>query len=288
MIYRLLAINIDGTLLRSNGRLQPSTREAIDFVQKKGVYVTLVTSRHFQTAKKLAKALKINNILITHSGAFISDKIDRSLYENRISEEKTFNLVQVLETFDCNVRIVHERFSLGNRKKVSSNIVGKTLLSPTDPLFYPVQFVDSLGENLRDEPLAAPKIEVYFSNKDSCTEAEKVLSDAFEGIVTRTKSGNVLEVTAKGVSKGNGLRVLGQHLKIAPEEMVAIGDSDDDKEMIEMAGLGVAMGNAPYEVKKAADWITRNNDDQGVSYMIKEHFRMQHRIEFLDKLKVDR
>ncbi|PLR67479.1 Cof-type HAD-IIB family hydrolase [Bacillus sp. UMB0893] len=288
MIYRLLALNIDGTLLRSNGRLQPSTREAIDFVQKKGVYVTLVTSRHFQTAKKLAKALKINNILITHSGAFISDKVDRSLYENRISEEKTFNLVQVLETFDCNVRIVHERFSLGNRKKVSSNIVGKTLLSPTDPLFYPVQFVDSLGENLRDEPLAAPKIEVYFSGKDLCTEAEKVLSDAFEGIVTRLKSGNVLEITAKGVSKGNGLRWLGQHLKVAPEEMVAIGDSDDDKEMIEMAGLGVAMGNAPFEVKKAADWITRNNDDQGVSYMIKEHFRMQQRIEFLDKLKVDR
>ncbi|WP_191562443.1 Cof-type HAD-IIB family hydrolase [Metabacillus idriensis] len=288
MIYRLLALNIDGTLLRSNGRLQPSTREAIDFVQKKGVYVTLVTSRHFQTAKKLAKALKINNILITHSGAFISDKVDRSLYENRISEEKTFNLVQVLETFDCNVRIVHERFSLGNRKKVSSNIVGKTLLSPTDPLFYPVQFVDSLGENLRDEPLAAPKIEVYFSGKDLCTEAEKVLSDAFEGIVTRSKSGNVLEITAKGVSKGNGLRWLGQYLKVAPEEMVAIGDSDDDKEMIEMAGLGVAMGNAPFEVKKAADWITRNNDDQGVSYMIKEHFRMQQRIEFLDKLKVDR
>jgi len=288
VIYRLLALNIDGTLLRSNGRLQPSTREAIDYVQKKGVYVTLVTSRHFQTAKKLAKALKINNILITHSGAFISDKVDRSLYENRISEEKTFNLVQVLETFDCNVRIVHERFSLGNRKKVSSNIVGKTLLSPTDPLFYPVQFVDSLGENLRDDPLAAPKIEVYFSDKDLCMEAEKVLFDAFEGIVTRTKSGNALEITAKGVSKGNGLRLLGQHLKIAPDEMVAIGDSDDDKEMIEMAGLGVAMGNAPYEVKKAANWITRNNDDQGVSYMIKEHFRMQHRIEFLDKLKVDR
>ncbi|TDL80789.1 Cof-type HAD-IIB family hydrolase [Peribacillus frigoritolerans] len=288
MIYRLLALNIDGTLLRSNGRLQPSTREAIHYVQKKGVYVTLVTSRHFQTAKKLAKALKINNILITHSGAFISDKVDRSFYENRISEEKTFNLVQVLETFDCNVRIVHERFSLGNRKKVSSNIVGKTLLSPTDPLFYPVQFVDSLGENLRDEPLSAPKIEVYFSEEHECQEVEKVLSDAFVGITIRVKNPTVLEITAKGVSKENGLRLLGQHLNIMPEEMVAIGDADDDKEMIEMAGLGVAMGNAPNHVKKAADWITRNNDDQGVSYMVKEHFRKQHRIEFLDKLKVDR
>lgn len=288
MIYRLLALNIDGTLLRSNGRLEPSTREAVQYVQNKGVYVTLVTSRHFQMAKKLAKALKINNLLVTHSGAFVSDKVDRSLYENRISEEKTFNLVQVLETFDCNVRIVHERFSLGNRKKVSSSILGKTLLSPKDPLFYPVQFVESLGENLRDEPLAAPKLDVYFSEPESCLEAENLLANAFEGITVRVKNPSMLEITAKGVSKENGLRLLGQHLGIAQEEMVAIGDAEDDMNMIELAGLGVAMGNAPHAVKKAADWITRSNDDQGVAYMVKEHFRKQHRIEFLDKLKVDR
>ncbi|MGP1910584.1 Cof-type HAD-IIB family hydrolase [Metabacillus sp. JX24] len=288
MIYRLLALNIDGTLLRSNGRLEPSTREAVQYVQNKGVYVTLVTSRHFQMAKKLAKALKINNLLVTHSGAFVSDKVDRSLYENRISEEKTFNLVQVLETFDCNVRIVHERFSLGNRKKVSSSILGKTLLSPKDPLFYPVQFVESLGENLRDEPLAAPKLDVYFSETESCLEAENLLANAFEGITVRVKNPSMLEITAKGVSKENGLRLIGQHLGIAQEEMVAIGDAGDDMNMIELAGLGVAMGNAPHSVKKAADWITRSNDDQGVAYMVKEHFRKQHRIEFLDKLKVDR
>ncbi|KEZ47353.1 Cof-type HAD-IIB family hydrolase [Metabacillus indicus] len=288
MIYRLLALNIDGTLLRSNGRLEPSTREAVQYVQNKGVYVTLVTSRHFQMAKKLAKVLKINNLLVTHSGAFVSDKVDRSLYENRISEEKTFNLVQVLETFDCNVRIVHERFSLGNRKKVSSSILGKTLLSPKDPLFYPVQFVESLGENLRDEPLAAPKLDVYFSEAESCLEAENVLTNAFEGITVKVKNPSMLEITAKGVSKENGLRLLGQHLGIAQEEMVAIGDAEDDMNMIELAGLGVAMGNAPNAVKKAADWITRSNDDQGVAYMVKEHFRKQHRIEFLDKLKVDR
>ncbi|KEZ47052.1 Cof-type HAD-IIB family hydrolase [Metabacillus indicus] len=288
MIYRLLALNIDGTLLRSNGRLEPSTREAVQYVQNKGVYVTLVTSRHFQMAKKLAKVLKINNLLVTHSGAFVSDKVDRSLYENRISEEKTFNLVQVLETFDCNVRIVHERFSLGNRKKVSSSILGKTLLSPKDPLFYPVQFVESLGENLRDEPLAAPKLDVYFSEAESCLEAENVLTNAFEGITVKVKNPSMLEITAKGVSKENGLRLLGQHLGIAQEEMVAIGDAEDDINMIELAGLGVAMGNAPNAVKKAADWITRSNDDQGVAYMVKEHFRKQHRIEFLDKLKVDR
>ncbi len=68
MIYRMLALNIDGTLLQSNGRLHKSTKEAIEYVQQKGIYVTLVTSRSFPSAKKVAKALKINSLLVTHRG----------------------------------------------------------------------------------------------------------------------------------------------------------------------------------------------------------------------------
>ena len=72
MIYRLLALNIDGTLLQTNGKIHKSTREAIEYVQQKGIYVTLITSRSFPSAKKVAKALKINLPLITHQGAYIA------------------------------------------------------------------------------------------------------------------------------------------------------------------------------------------------------------------------
>jgi hydroxymethylpyrimidine pyrophosphatase-like HAD family hydrolase len=78
--------------------------------------------------------------------------------------------------------------------------------------------------------------------------------------------------------------MLGDVLKIAPQEMVVIGDTMEDLPIIEVAGLGVAMGNAPKEVKQAADWITRTNDESGVAYMIKEHFRKQQRIAFINKL----
>lgn len=70
--------------------------------------------------------------------------------------------------------------------------------------------------------------------------------------------------------------------------MVVIGDGLDDMPAIEAVGLGVAMGNAPVEVKKAADWVTRSNEQLGVAYMIKEHFRKQLRPEFLWKLKIKR
>ncbi|MGM0876866.1 MAG: Cof-type HAD-IIB family hydrolase [Bacillota bacterium] len=286
--YRLLALNIDGTLLRSNGRLQPSTKEAIEYVKDKGIYVTLVTNRHFQSAKKLAKVLKLEALLVTHGGAFISENLDEPLFEKRISEEATFNLVQVLENFKCNIRITHERFSIGNRRKIASNLLSKSILNTSDSMFYPVQFVDSLGDSLRDEPVSATKIDVHFSSEDEKEEAAKLLFDAFDMIDVKVNQPKKLEIVKKGVSKENGLRALASHLNIPLEKTVAIGDAEDDAGMITSAGLGVAMWNAPFEVKRAADWVTRSNNQQGVAYMVKEHFRKQQRLEFLRKIKVDK
>ena len=84
MIYRMLAVNIDGTLLQTNGRMNKLTKEAIDYVQHKGIYVTLVTSRSFLSAKKVAKALNINSILITHSGAYLAKEIGKPIHAARI------------------------------------------------------------------------------------------------------------------------------------------------------------------------------------------------------------
>jgi Cof subfamily protein (haloacid dehalogenase superfamily) len=287
--YRLLALNIDGTLLRSNGRLQASTKEAIDFVKEKEVYVTLVTNRHFQSAKKLAKALKLDSFLVTHGGAFISENLDEPFYEKRLSEDLTFNLVQVLENFNCNIRLTHERFSIGNRKKIASNLLSKSILNTSDSMFYPVQFVDSLGDTLRDEPVSATKIDVHFKYDEEKEEAEKLIQEAFDEVDLKTNSKlKSFEIVRKGVSKENGLRALASHLKIPLHETVAIGDSEDDIGMIKSVGLGVAMWNAPFEVKHAADWVTRSNNQQGVAYMVKEHFRKQQRQDFLRKIKIDK
>ncbi|AWC31691.1 Cof-type HAD-IIB family hydrolase [Bacillus cytotoxicus] len=281
MIYRLLALNIDGTLLQNNGKIPKGTREAIDFVKRKGVYVTLFTNRNFQSAHKIAKSLKLDSILVTHGGAFISATLDKPFMQKRLSEEKTFNIVQVLEHFECNIRISHERFSIGNRERNTPNLIARTVLSSADPLFYPVQFVDSLGDALRDHPVAAPKIDVIFHSQGEKERAFKTLQKAFADIEYVECDTRRLEILPSHVSKLSGLQVLGEHLGIHVNEMVAIGDSLEDLEVIEHVGLGVAMGNAPLPLKQAADWITRSNNENGVQYMIKEHFRKQFPLPFL-------
>ncbi|OEH92933.1 Cof-type HAD-IIB family hydrolase [Bacillus solimangrovi] len=275
MIYRLLAINIDGTLLRSNGRLLRVSKEAIEFVKNKDVYVTLVTSRNFSSAKKVAKALKLDSLLITHSGAIVGSSLDNLVFARHIEEEQTFNVVQVLESFNCHIRLLNERYSIGNQIKRKNNLIAKTVLGTGDPLFYPIQFVDSLSDNLRDHPVSTPKIDVHFTEPEEMKEVAHLLTERFPEFSTNVVNANKLEITTLNVSKLNGLQVLGEQLGISLDEMVVIGDGIDDIPMISNVGLGVAMGNASTEVKMVADWVTRSNDQNGLAYMVKEHFRKQ-------------
>jgi Cof subfamily protein (haloacid dehalogenase superfamily) len=286
MIYRLLALNIDGTLLQSNGKLHRSTKEAIEYVMQKDIYVTLVTSRSFPSAKKVAKALKIPSLLVTHRGAYIASSSDQSILVKRIPEEITYEIVRFLEGFPCQIRIVHEKFSLINKTKLTHNMLGKTVYSSSDPVFYSHQFVESLSETLAYEQTAPPKIEVYFENKEDLKDSKEALEKMFAEVDFVLMNPLRMDIVPAGVSKSAGLLYLAEHLGIPRTEMVVIGDELDDLPMIEAAGLGVAMGNSPNELKLAADWVTRSQNENGVSYMVKEHFRKQHPIKFLKKMNI--
>lgn len=240
------------------------------------------------SARKVAKALRLDGMLIAFQGAMIARTLDDRLFDAVIPEERTFNIVQILENFNCNIRLMHERYSLGNRKKVKKNLVVQTVLSSSDPFFYPTQFVDSLGDVLMDEPIAVPKIDVYFATDEERDAAAALLTKSIPSIDMIMQPNGKMEIVPQGVSKLAGLRRLVQHIGVSLKETVMIGDGLDDLPAIEAAGLGVAMGNAPLEVKRAADWVTRSNEQLGVAYMVKEHFRKQQRIEFLQKLKTKR
>ncbi|WP_066174191.1 Cof-type HAD-IIB family hydrolase [Bacillus marinisedimentorum] len=278
MVYRMLALNIDGTVLKSNGRMDRDTKQAVQFAKDKGVYVTLVTSRHFSSARKVARALKIDGYLVTHYGAFVSEDTKEPIVDERLTENFVYSLVSILEHFDCHTRLVHENFSLSNKMKTSSNMIARTAMNSTDPLFYPMQFVETLSDKLIDEPVSVPHIDIYPSSYGEQERIASTLKEELEGIDVIVKADGRISVVPAGVSKEKGVRLLGEHLGISPAEMVVIGDAEDDQGMIEMAGLGVAMGNAPASVKKAADWVTRSNDQQGVSYMVKELFRKQFQL----------
>ena len=286
MIYRMLAINIDGTLLQTNGKIHKLTKESIDYVKQKGIYVTLVTSRTFPSAKKVAKALKLETNLITHRGAYIAKEVEKPVHSSRIKGNITYDLVRLLEGFPCQIRLVHENFSLANKYKLNHKLLSKTVFTTGDPIIYSQQFVDSIGDTIVEEPANPLSIEVYFEYKEDLKDVQNAIKKMYTEVNCQPLNDLRLDIIPSGVSKLTGLLNLAENLGISRNQIVSIGDDIDDIEMIKTAGLGVAMGNAPFEVKHAADWITRSQNEHGVAYLVKEHFRKQPQIEFLKKLNI--
>ena len=192
----------------------------------------------------------------------------------------------MLEGFPCQIRLVHEHFSLANKYKLHHNLLAKTVFTSGDPLFYSQQFVDSIGDTIVEEPAIPLTIEVYFENEEDLKDVKTATEKMFNEVNCLQLNSLRLDIVPTGVSKLNGLLYMAEQLGIKRNQIVCIGDDTDDIEMIEAVGLGVAMGNSPVEVKRAADWITRSQNQQGVAYMVKEHFRKQQPIEFLKKLNI--
>lgn len=286
MVYRLIAINVDGTLLQSNGRLNKLTKEAIEYVHQKGIHVALVTNRSFYSAKKVAKSIKINPMIIAHQGAFVAETIDKPLLVKRISEELTLEVVQLLEKTTCQIQLLHEKASLANRINTPENLLSRAVMTLNDPHIFSQNYVEVLSEELQERPFTPTKVDIIFPKKNDLPEMYQLLQQLFPEIEVILQSEDRLTLVPKGVSKWNGLLYLATYLRIKRNEIVAIGDDVDDVDMIAGAGLGVAMGNAVPEVKAAAKWITRSNDDNGVGYMLKEFFRKQQPIEFLQKMNL--
>lgn len=286
MIYKLLAVNIDGTLLQSNGRYSKAAKEAIEYVYSKGVTVVLVTSRNYHNCRKVAKSLKINPMIVAAQGAFVGTSITNPLFVKKISEDTTLDIVKVLEGISCQFKLNYEETQVGNRVNLPENFLGKAVMYVSEQTLFSQQYVDRVSDYLQEHHSNPLSIEVIFQNKKEQQDVVRIFQNMFSDITLLEKTPSLLLIAPECVTKWNGLRYLADYLDISRSEIVAIGDSIDDLELIEGAGVGVAMGNGIAELKKAADWITRTNDDDGLAYMVKELFRKQYQLKFLEKMNL--
>ncbi len=277
MVYRLLALDIDGTLLTSGNRLDRRTKDAIAYAKKKGIIVTLVSERHYHSAAKVARALRLTHPIITHNGAFVSSSIDHPVYTSKIEHNVLVQLVEFLETYPCQIQISHERLSISNRPR-HKNLIAKMTIGMNEPLFYPVTYVDTLSQYLLENYEGATDVKVRLQDEKAAGDLEKAVADYFPALDVSKTSPNDLLLVRRGTSKFNGLLFFAGQFGVPLHEIVAVGDGPEDAEMIEKAGLGVAMRNATSAVKKKAEWITRSNDMDGVAYVVREVFRKQLRV----------
>lgn len=265
MKYKLMAIDMDGTLLNSQNEVSKRTIEAINNAKEKGVNIVLSTGRLLSSALGYARRLHLDNYIIACNGAIIVDREENLIYSKPIELDK-----------------VEEIISLGTKYNIYNHFYDSNTLYSSHSLVKEIINYYSTRDNnieykiLQDEK-AIYKLENLKPYKflfiDNNLNKLNQLHDELKSIpdISITKSWkNNLEVMAKDTSKGIGLAFLCNNLKILREEVIAIGDNENDLSMIKYAGLGVAMGNSVDVVKEEADYITLTNNNDGVAAVIEE------------------
>jgi Cof subfamily protein (haloacid dehalogenase superfamily) len=256
MSYRLLALDLDGTLLREDLSVTPRVRRALELAQRQGVRLTLASGRAFTSMRRWVEDLGLTTPVICYQGAMVTDPCTQRRVQNH--------------TFPTS--LVGELSAFAWERRLSLTLYAEDAIYVAHKLhsdeFYakwfglPYHVVDDLAMALPTEP-------TKFLLIGTGAELDRVTPEATQRFGERlqvVRSHELfLEGLALGVTKGSALAWLAQSLGIARAETMAIGDSGNDKEMLAWAGLGVAMGNASSEAKASADYIAPSVDEDGVA-----------------------
>lgn len=261
-MYKLIAIDMDGTLLNEEKKISQANYEAIQQATKNGVKIVLASGRPLVGFKKYLKELNLiseNNYAVAFNGAFVqSTEGTKIISKTTLTLEDYKSLYKLSLELEVNIHALTENSVISpkdneyTRQEAHWNGI-KSKIGPVEDVdsnttIVKVMFVDK--SDIIDE--AITKIPAEISSKYTV-----VRSAPF-----------YLEFLPKSVNKGAGVSALAEELNIKQEEVICIGDAGNDIHMIKYAGLGVAMGNASPEVKRASDFITKTNEEDGVAFII--------------------
>lgn len=287
-MYKLIAIDLDGTLLNSYGEVSKKNREAIKYAIDKGVEVVLASGRDPQTMKKISCDLGIKKFLIAGNGSNIYDiKNERNIYENFIEKQKALEIIKICknnsiflnvytdngiitETIDYNVKVFNnENNNKPNDKRTNIQIVKDlyTQIEENDFKILKIIICDEnkiIFNNIIEKMKNLKNVEVLEVEHMS-KKVIKVGTEEYKIEYYYT------EVTNKNANKWEAVKFISKQIGVSESEIICIGDNMNDFEMVKNAGLGVAMKDSALEKKNIADEITENNDDDGVGNAIFRH-----------------
>ena len=288
-MYKLIAMDIDGTLLNSYGEVSLKNKEAIELALKKNIEVVLTSGRMPKAILPIANEIKADKYIISGNGAAIYDvQNDKIIYNSYLTKKKVLEIIDICEknsmfynvytndviltkSLSYNILFYHnENKRNPEDKKIKINIV--------DDIY---KYVEEYGkEDFLKVTICDNDKFVFRSimNKMKNIKNVDVLEVAHmsrkiirHGSEEHEIAYYYTEITNKNVNKWTALKELLQLLGIKKEELITIGDNVNDKEMIENAGLGIVTGNASPEMKKIADETVASNNEDGVAEAILKH-----------------
>lgn len=270
--YALLACDIDGTLLRSDGTASLRTLQALRLAQTHGARVVIATGRRIASTTPVTRQLGIDAPCIAHCGAVVYDPANESiLMANQIPRQVALKACRLARDAGADVA-VHECVHSGRSIFVTTL---RELQEAAEYWPYMIPYyrlVDDFERACRADPVQlcvmADTAAIRGLAQRLARDMPEALSTVDYGIVENGK--HMLDVFAHGVDKALGLAFVTDLCGIAQPETAGFGDSVNDVELIRHAGLGVAMGNAPADIRRIADIVAPSNEEDGVAVVIEE------------------
>lgn len=290
-MIKLLALDLDGTLLNSRGEIPEENRRAIRAAEDTGVLVTIATGRRFRDGRPLGIELELNAPLVTHNGALLkyADSLE-TVAASLLATETTLEIVRVGKEFGGDALVSadpHGKGTLLYDRISDHNLPLQKYIAWSKRLHGPeaedaVTHVEDLADVLTQHEV------IHISFSGTCqrmSEMTSVLQGELGDTVTLLstvyplRDFTLIDILPPDASKGKGVEKLAILNQLRPDEVMTIGDNFNDLEMLEFAGTPVVMGNAdPSLLERAEFYTTVSNDEGGVSVAIKRFILGEEKI----------
>lgn len=266
MSYKIIAMDLDGTLTNSDKIITPKTKEILMEAQKQGIKVVLASGRPNRGIYKLEKELELKKyggyILPYNGGQIVECATGKILYSKTIPADVAQRIVALARIFYANLVTYKEENLLCLEKydmyaEIEAKINDMTIVQP-----------DNYEETIKT--FDVPKF-IMLEDEHHLVRIQNYIKPAIDDYCECfTSAPYFLEITPKGIDKGHSLFHLLKHLGMEHSDLIAFGDGMNDMSMIQFAGLGVCMENGRDELKKAADYVTLSNDNDGIAHALEK------------------
>ena len=284
-MYKLVAIDLDGTMLNQYGVVTQRTKEAIEKVQQEGMEVIIASGRPTESVKTIAKEIKSEKYFISGNGAIIYDMVnDEIIYQNILKKQKALEIIKICEENSIYYNLYTEKEIIAKSLQYNVLYYHKENLNKEDNDKTHINIVENVYEYIKNRDEKIVKITICDNNQSIFNSIMRKLRgiDEIEVLEVSHMSRKIIrqgteeipieyfytEISAKNVDKWNAIEFLKEKMQINTDEIVAIGDNINDKKMIENAGLGVAMGQSTPVIKEISDKVTASNCEDGIAEIL--------------------
>ena len=278
---RLIALDMDGTLLRKDKSLHPGSARDIAKAAKAGIHVVYSSGRSVAEILPYVPALKPMRYAVCMSGALVYDFKEKcAIYRKAVEQKYVLEIAAEAVRADAMLHLLTEEASVVSAEQVTH--MKDFHMGPYQPSYLQTATLMPDMTRAAEQYEAVEKVNIYYRNEEDRRRGyERLKSLPLTFAFAEETS---LEMNAEGVTKAAGLFELTKHLGIKMEETVGIGDGENDRAMLEAVGFSIAMGNAEDAIRRLCDKVTADNEHNGAGKAIRrwciphapKHLRFLH------------